>query len=71
LIGFDDVSLADMIDPAISVVAQDPQALGRAAADLLFRRLDGEEIDAVQVVIPVNLIPRGSGEIAPTLSEAP
>jgi LacI family transcriptional regulator len=66
LIGFDDVSLADMVDPAISVVAQDPQALGRAAADLLFRRLDGEEIDAVQVVIPIKLIPRGSGEIAPS-----
>ncbi|HXH98607.1 MAG TPA: substrate-binding domain-containing protein, partial [Gaiellaceae bacterium] len=25
LFGFDDVSLADMVDPAISVVAQDPQ----------------------------------------------
>ena len=42
LIGFDDVSLADMVDPAISVVAQDPQELGRAAAELLFRRLDGD-----------------------------
>jgi LacI family transcriptional regulator, galactose operon repressor len=71
LIGFDDVSLADMVDPAVSVVAQDPQALGRAAADLLFRRLDGEEIAAAQVVIPVKLIPRGSGEIVPTLSAAP
>jgi LacI family transcriptional regulator len=71
LIGFDDVSLADMVEPAISVVAQDPQALGRAAADLLFRRLDGEEMDAVQVVIPVKLIPRGSGEIAPTPPPAP
>lgn len=71
LIGFDDVSLADMVDPAISVVAQDPQALGRASADLLFRRLDGEEIDAVQVVIPVKLIPRGSGEIEPMPVAAP
>jgi LacI family transcriptional regulator len=63
LIGFDDVSLADMLDPAISVVAQDPQALGRAAADLLFRRLDGDVGPAVDVVIPVTLIARGSGEI--------
>jgi LacI family transcriptional regulator len=65
LIGFDDVSLADMLDPAISVVAQDPQALGRTAADQLFRRLDGESGPAVKLVIPVTLIARGSGEIPP------
>jgi LacI family transcriptional regulator len=66
LIGFDDIWLADMVDPAISVVAQDPQALGRAAADRLFRRLDGDTTPATQHVIPVRLIARGSGEIAPT-----
>jgi LacI family transcriptional regulator len=65
LIGFDDISLADMLDPAISVVAQDPQALGRAAADQLFRRLDGDTGAAVHQVVPVTLIARGSGEIRP------
>lgn len=65
LIGFDDIPMADLVDPAISVVAQDPQALGRAAADLLFRRLDGDTTPAVQHVESVTLIPRGSGEIAP------
>ena len=62
------VSLADMVEPAISVVAQDPQALGRAAAELLFRRLDGEAGAAVHRVIPVTLIARGSGEIASAAS---
>jgi LacI family transcriptional regulator len=71
LIGFDDVSLADMLDPAISVVAQDPQALGRTAADQLFRRLDGDTSPAVNLVIPVTLIPRGSGEIPPASPAAP
>jgi LacI family transcriptional regulator len=66
LIGFDDVSLADMIEPAISVVAQDPQAMGRAAAKRLFRRLDGDTSPSVHEVIPVTLIARGSGEIAPS-----
>ena len=65
LIGFDDISLADMVDPAVSVVAQDPQAIGRAAADQLFRRLDGDTAPAVHRVIPVTLIARGSGEIPP------
>jgi LacI family transcriptional regulator len=63
LVGFDDIPLADMLDPAISVVAQDPQAIGRAAADQLFRRLDGDAGPAVRQVIPVTLIARGSGEI--------
>jgi LacI family transcriptional regulator len=70
LIGFDDISLADLLDPAISVVAQDPQALGRAAADQLFRRLDGDTAPAVHRVIPVSLIARGSGEIQPRSSAA-
>jgi LacI family transcriptional regulator len=70
LIGFDDVSLADMLDPAISVVAQDPQALGRAAADQLFRRLDGDTGPAVNLVVPVNLVARGSGEIDPPRAAA-
>jgi LacI family transcriptional regulator len=65
LLGFDDISLADMLNPAISVVAQNPQALGRTAADQLFRRLDGDTAPAVHQTIPVTLIPRGSGEIRP------
>ena len=68
LVGFDDIPLADLLDPAISVVAQDPQALGRAAADQLFRRLDGDSRPAVHQIIPVTLIARGSGEIRPRSS---
>jgi LacI family transcriptional regulator len=70
LIGFDDVSLADMVDPAISVVAQDPQAIGQTAADQLFRRLDGDVAPSMHHVIPVTLIARGSGEIRPRSSKA-
>ena len=71
LIGFDDVSLADAVEPAISVVAQDPQAIGRSAADQLFRRLDGDSSPRVHRVIPVTLIARGSGEIRPRSATAP
>jgi LacI family transcriptional regulator len=65
LLGFDDIALADVLDPAVSVVAQDPQALGRSAAEILFRRLDGDTSPSVHHVLPVKLIPRGSGEIPP------
>ena len=65
LIGFDDVMLADLLDPAVSVVAQDPSALGSGAAELLFARLNGDHRPAQHHVLPTRLIPRGSGEILP------
>jgi LacI family transcriptional regulator len=65
IVGFDDVPLGDAVRPGLTVVAQDPGALGRAAAERLFARLDGDTSAARQVVLPVSLIERGSGEIAP------
>jgi LacI family transcriptional regulator len=63
LVGFDDIELADLLEPAVTVVAQDPTALGRAAADILFSRLDGDDSPPEHVVVAVELIARGSGEI--------
>lgn len=66
LIGFDDVDLADLMEPGISVVAQRPQQIGAQSAELLFAALDaGERPDPRIAVVPVDLIPRGSGEIRP------
>ena len=65
LIGFDDILLADLLEPAITVVAQDPAAIGRTAAEMLFRRLDGDGSPAQHQVVPTRLIARGSGEIRP------
>ena len=65
LVGFDDVTLADMVEPGITVVMQDPYALGRHAAELLFSRLDGFKGESRLVVLPTELVARGSGEIAP------
>ncbi|WP_448331762.1 LacI family DNA-binding transcriptional regulator [Streptomyces sp. DSM 41534] len=65
LVGFDDFELADLLSPGITVIAQDSAQLGRTAADLLFRRLDGAGGDPRQLVLPTRLIPRGSGELPP------
>ncbi|AJT68521.1 hypothetical protein T261_6919 [Streptomyces lydicus] len=65
LVGFDDFELADLVRPAITVVAQDAARLGRTAAGLLFRRLDGVDEPPRRVEIPTRLIARGSGEIRP------
>lgn len=63
LVGFDDLVLADAVDPALTVVAQDGDRLGRAAAELLFARLDGDRGAARRVVVPTTLVVRGSGEL--------
>jgi LacI family transcriptional regulator len=65
LVGFDDFALADLLDPPVSVVSHDPADLGQTAAELLFRRLDGDDSPSQHIVCPFALIPRGSGEIPP------
>jgi LacI family transcriptional regulator len=63
LVGFDDFPLADLLQPPVTVVAQDPSAMGRLAASLIFRRLDGEEWEPTSHFVATRLIKRGSGEI--------
>jgi LacI family transcriptional regulator, galactose operon repressor len=65
LVGFDDFALADLLRPAVTVVAHDPAEIGSTAAGLLFRRLDGEASASEHVVCSFELIARGSGEIPP------
>ncbi len=65
LVGFDDIELAGMLDPGVTVVAQDPYSIGRAAAELLFARLDGYRGPSQHRMISTRLIIRGSGEIRP------
>jgi LacI family transcriptional regulator len=65
LVGFDEVPLADLLEPGVTVVAQDVGEIGRGAAEQLFRRLDGDRSPTVRRVVPTRLIQRGSGEIAP------
>ncbi|EWM16164.1 LacI-family transcriptional regulator [Kutzneria sp. 744] len=65
LVGFDDFELADLLDPPVTVIAHDASAIGKAAAELLFSRLDGDTSPPRRVVLPVRLVPRGSGEKRP------
>ncbi|MGW4650789.1 LacI family DNA-binding transcriptional regulator [Kitasatospora sp. NPDC004289] len=65
LLGFDDLELADLLSPGLTVVAQDPPALGAAAARALFDRLAGDSSPARRTVLPTRLVPRGSAERPP------
>ena len=59
LVGFDDFELADLLQPGVTVIAQDPRRMGALAAELA---LDPEG-SGVHLVA-TRLIARGSGEIA-------
>lgn len=65
LVGFDDIELADLLQPGVTVVAQDAAALGRTAAERLFRQLDGSLVAPERIELPTRLITRGSGELPP------
>jgi LacI family transcriptional regulator, galactose operon repressor len=65
LVGFDDFELADMLPVPVTVVRHDPAELGRRAAELLFGRLDGHRGAPRTVILPTELVLRGSGEVPP------
>jgi LacI family transcriptional regulator len=64
-VGFDDLQLSELLDPGLTVVAQDPHALGRLAAERIFARLDGDDRPYSHHILPTTLIARGSGELPP------
>ncbi len=70
LVGFDDFALADLLDPPVTVVAQDPGTIGRLAAELLFQRIEGNPAPPAEHVVPTTLISRGTGEL-PCQEEGP
>jgi LacI family transcriptional regulator len=62
LVGFDEFELADLL--GVTVVRTDPYRIGQLAAELTFSRIAGDQRPPQRVVVPVDLVPRGSGEIA-------
>jgi LacI family transcriptional regulator len=66
VVGFGDVPLAAALSPAITVIDQDPAGLGRIAVERLLRRIEDPGAPVRRrTVLPVRLIPRGSGELPP------
>lgn len=63
LVGFDAFLLADLLEPAVTVIRQDPFAMGTQAAHVLFDRINGDHRPTAHHVLGTQLIARGSGEI--------
>jgi LacI family transcriptional regulator len=63
LVGFDDFELADLL--GITVVRHDSPRMGSEAAVLAFGRLRESAPHPRRIVVPTELIVRGSGEVPP------
>ena len=60
LIGFDDMPLAELLQPSLTTVRQSAQALGANGTKVLLNLIAGEPVERVETRLPVQLIKRGS-----------
>jgi LacI family transcriptional regulator len=65
IVGFDDFRFASLLQPGLTVIAQDTDTIGQTAVDLLTDRIADPARDPRRVTVPVSLIARGSGELPP------
>lgn len=65
MVGFDDFPLAGLLDPPVTVIAQDSLGMAHAALQLMTARLAEPEREPETLTVPVRLIERGSGERPP------
>lgn len=63
LVGFDDLEIGELM--GLTVVRTNPLELGKVAAELLLERIGGRTDRPQHVVVKTELVPRGSGEVAP------
>ena len=60
VVGFDDIGLASLIQPQLTTVRQDMQALGEAAAEGLGRMIEDPDAAPVRQLVPTTLVVRAS-----------
>jgi LacI family transcriptional regulator len=61
VVGFDNISAAELVTPQLTTIAQAQEQMGRAAAELLFTRIAGEASETPRIVeLPFELVVRES-----------
>ena len=69
LVSFGDFVTADVLTPAVTAIDHDPAMLAGAAMDRLAERIAGVPDDGTDTIVPLRIIERGSGELAPARLE--
>jgi LacI family transcriptional regulator len=62
LVGFDDIQIAGLLQPALTTIRQDKQGLGSAAGGSLVQLIDDPDMEPPVVVVPVELVVRDSSQ---------
>ena len=70
VVGFDDANWATALRPPLTVVTQPTYDIGRIAAELLLRRINGETFPPKRVVLQAELVERGSSRRSPTEAQS-
>jgi LacI family transcriptional regulator len=66
VVGFGDFPMAAALNPAVTILDQDPAQVGHVAVERLMQRIENPLAEpSRRTVLPVRLIPRGSGELRP------
>jgi LacI family transcriptional regulator len=60
IVGFNDIPLAGLLEPALTTVRVPQLEMGVAGAHLLIDRLEGRPIDSVRLTLPTELVIRAS-----------
>jgi LacI family transcriptional regulator len=60
VMGYDDIELASVTAPALTTIQQPLQGLGRVGANVLYRLLEGQELDANRIELSTRLVVRQS-----------
>jgi LacI family transcriptional regulator len=60
VVGFDNIQLAALLDPALTTIHQDKVGLGRAAARALLEQIENPDMTPAALTLPVELIIRAS-----------
>ena len=60
IVGFDDISLAQLVTPPLTTIHQDMNLKGRLAVDFMLQLLDGKPLDTRDISLPTRLIERDS-----------
>ncbi|SFG21380.1 transcriptional regulator, LacI family [Halobacillus alkaliphilus] len=60
IIGFDDIDIAQFVNPPLTTIRQNTEALGKEAAELLLRQINSRQKMNDSIVVPVELVIRDS-----------
>ena len=60
LVGFDDIMIAGLPQVQLTTIAQPRYLMGKTAAEILLRRIDGAEIEEKHIILEPELVIRRS-----------